>query len=84
MLGKHELPPYYTTPSAKAQLLQGQLEKYGAVKVLEVEGALNEAAQQDLTTTRQRLVGVNPPEWLHMKQLAPKLIAPKPSFVKLD
>jgi len=83
-LGRHDLPPYYLKPSAKAEVLQQQLEKYGAVKVLEVEGALNEAAQQDLTTTQERLVSVSPPAWLHMKQLAPKIIAPKPSFVKLD
>lgn len=83
-MGRHTPPPYYTKPSAKAVVLQEQLEKYHDVKVLEVEGALNEAAQQELTVTDKRLVGVNPPEWLHMKELAPKIIAPKPSFVKLD
>lgn len=84
-MGKHEKDPYYATkPSAKGVRLQEQLEKFASVKVLEVEGALNEAAQQNLTSTENRLVSVNPPDWLHIKQLAPKIIAPKPSFVKLD
>jgi len=83
-LGRHDKPAYYTIPSAKVVKLQEQLEKYGSVKVLEVEAALNDAAQQNLITAQERLLGVNPPDWPHMKQLAPKLIAPKPSFVKLD
>ena len=50
-LGRHTPPVYYTKPSAKAQALQLQLERYGDAKVTEIEGALNEAAQQKLVTT---------------------------------
>jgi hypothetical protein len=83
-LGKQTPPEYYTKPSAKAQRVQQQLEKYPEVKVIEIEGALNDAAQQNLVSTTVRLVGVNAPPWLHIKQMAPKLFAPKPKFVKLD
>jgi hypothetical protein len=84
-MGKHDKGPYYATkPSAKGVRLQEQLEKFESAAVVEVEGALNEAAQQNLISTEQRLVSVNPPDWLHIKQLAPKIIAPKPSFAKLD
>lgn len=83
-LGKQPKPPYFAKPSAKAQKVQAQLEKYPDAKVFEIEDALNDAAQQDLVTSEQRLVGVNPPDWLHIKQMAPKLIAPKPKFEKLD
>lgn len=82
-LGKHELPPYWTKPSAKAQIIEEQLMKYPDATVIDIEHALNEAAQQDLVTTDQRLVGVNAPTWLHMKQLAPRIISPKPKFEKL-
>ena len=83
-LGKHQLPPYYTKPSAKAQRISEQLAKFGDAPVLEVEAALDEAAQQHLITTQQQLVSVNAPNWLHIKELAPKLIAPKPKFERLD
>lgn len=79
-LGRHPQPAYHWKPSAKAQKLQEQLEKMGNAKVLEVEDALNEAAQQKLVKIRQRLLSVNAPSWLHFKQLKPKLIAPKPKF----
>lgn len=82
-LGKQNKPPYYTKPSAKAQRVQEQLEKYPGAKVVEIEDALNDAAQQDLVTTETKLVSVNAPDWLHLKQMAPKLIAPKPKFQKL-
>jgi hypothetical protein len=82
-LGKQEKPAYYTKPSAKAQRIQEQLEKYPTVKVREIEGALNEAAQQNLISTKVKLVSVNAPEWLHLKKMSPKIIAPKPSFEKL-
>jgi len=83
-LGKHKAGNYYDKPSAKAQRLQDQLEKHGDAKVLEIEAALDEAAQQKLVTTQQRLVSVNAPHWLHLKQMAPKLIAARPKFEKLD
>jgi hypothetical protein len=82
-LGRQTKPPYYTKPSAKAQRLQEQLEKHPSAKVVEVEYALNEAAQQNLVTSGTKLVSVNAPPWLHMKQMAPKIIAPKPKFEKL-
>jgi hypothetical protein len=83
-LGRQVAPPYYTKPSAKAQQIQEQMEKYGSAKVVDVEAALNEAAQQDLVSTQKKLLGVNAPQWLHMKTMAPRVIAPKPSFKKLD
>jgi len=83
-LGKQPQPPYYAKPSAKAQKVQMQLESFGDARVIEVADALNEAAQQNLVNTLTRLVSVNAPAWLHIKSMTPSLIAPKPSFVKLD
>lgn len=83
-LGRQDLPPYYIKPSAKAQRIQEQLEKYPDAMVLEIVEALNEAAQQDLVISSHKLVGVNAPGWLHVKQMAPKAFSPKPKFVKLD
>jgi hypothetical protein len=83
-LGKQQTPPYFIKPSAKAQKVQQQLEKYPDARALDIEAALNEAAQQDLVLSRHKLVSVNAPEWLHVKALAPKIISPKPSFIKLD
>lgn len=83
-LGKQQQPPYYTKPSAKGQRLQEQLEKYPDARILEVEDALNDAAQQNLVQQSYELVGVNAPEWLHLKQKAPRIVAPKPAFDLLD
>jgi hypothetical protein len=83
-LGKHTPPIYYTKPSAKAIRAQEQIEKYPDASAVDIEGALDEAAQQGLVTSAEKLVGVNAPNWLHMKTLAPKLISPKPKFHKLD
>lgn len=83
-LGKQQQPPYYIPPSAKAQKLQEQLEKYPDAKVIDIEEALNEAAQQDLVASSHKLVSVNAPHWLHIKEMAPKIISPKPKFIKLD
>ena len=83
-LGKQEPPPYHTKPSAKAEKVQHQMQKYGDAKVLDVEAALDEAAQQRLVTTQEQLVDVNAPGWLHIKKLAPRIIAPKPKFERLD
>lgn len=82
-IGKQAAPPYWIKPSAKAQRVMEQLIKFESAKVLEIEEALNEAAQQNLVGIRSQLVGVNAPDWLHMKQLAPKIISPKPSFSEL-
>lgn len=82
-LGKHEPPSYWAKPSAKGQKVQAQLERYPEALITDIEEALNEAAQQNLVSTHERLVRVNAPEWLNMKPLAPRLIAPKPKFVKL-
>lgn len=83
-LGKQEQPPYFVKPSAKAQKIQEQLEKYPDAKVIDIEGALDEAAQQDLVTSKHQLISVNAPDWLHIKAMAPKIISPKPKFIKLD
>jgi hypothetical protein len=83
-LGKQPSPPYYTKPTAKAQRVQLQLEKYPDARVFEIEAALNEAAQQDLLAQSYGLVNVNAPDWLRLKKMAPKIICPKPKFEKLD
>jgi hypothetical protein len=83
-LGKHEPPPYYAKPSAKAQRLQEQLEKYATAKVVDVVDALNEAAQQNLITSKHRLLSVDAPPWLRMVEKDTVVIAPRPSFEKLD
>jgi hypothetical protein len=83
-LGKQEPPTYYVKPSAKAQRVHEQLEKFPEAKVFEIEEALDAAAQQALVNTSQILLGVNAPDWLHMKAMSPKVICPKPSFIKLD
>jgi len=83
-LGKQPTPPYFIKPSAKAQRVQEQIEKYPDALAIDIEGALNEAAQQDLITASHKLVSVNAPDWLHVKTMAPKIISPKPKFVKLD
>lgn len=83
-LGKQEPPPYFVKPSAKAQKVQEQLEKYPDVRAIDIEEALNEAAQQDLVLSTHKLVSVNAPNWLHVKAMSPKIISPKPKFIKLD
>ena len=83
-LGKQEQPPYFVKPSAKAQKIQEQIEKYPDAKAIEIEDALNDAAQQDLVSSTHQLISVNAPDWLHIKAMAPKIISPKPKFIKLD
>lgn len=83
-LGKQQAPTYWTKPSAKAQRVQEQIEKYPNARVLDIENALDEAAQQKLVIVQQQLVSVNAPDWLHIKAMAPKIISPKPRFDKLD
>ena len=82
-LGRHD-KPYWAVPSAKAQRIQAQLEKYEDAKVLEIEDALNEAAQVNLVGVQHQLVSVQAPEWLHMNEQLTKVVAPKPTFEKLD
>lgn len=83
-LGKQQQPPYFIKPSAKAQKVQEQIEKYPDAKALEIEDALNDAAQQNLVSAKHQLISVNAPEWLHIKAMSPKIISPKPKFIKLD
>jgi len=83
-LGKHDRSAYYYTPTPMGQRLQEQLQKYGTVKVTEIEEALNEAAQQDLVGIEQKLVGVDAPDWLHLNAARTSVIAPKPHFEPLD
>lgn len=83
-VGKQGNFPYFFKPSAKAQIVQEQLEKAADANVLEIEDALNQAAQQDLVTAKERLLSVNAPSWLHIKEMAPKIISPKPAFTRLD
>lgn len=84
MLGKHTQSKYWAKPSAKAQKVQDQLVKAGKVSVLEVEDALNDAAQQNLVNVQEKLVAVQAPSWLHIGRAAPKILAPKPRFERID
>ncbi|WP_409073438.1 hypothetical protein [Micromonospora chalcea] len=82
--GRHDRAPYYYKPSAKAQKIQKQLEKYEKVKVVDILGALNEAAQQNLITVDKKLMSVEAPDWLVINEKRTPVVAPRPSFVKLD
>jgi hypothetical protein len=54
-------------------------------KVIDGEGALNEAAQQHLLETEFRPISVQPPGWLHLpERKATPVLGPKPSFERLD
>lgn len=83
-LGKHDRGSYFYKPTPQGQRLQHQLEKYGNAAVLDVEEALNEAAQQDLVGVETRLVPVDAPSWLHLNAARTPVIAPKPTFEPLD
>jgi hypothetical protein len=83
-LGRHERGSYFYKPTPMGQRLQQQLEKYGNAKVVEVEHALNEAAQQDLIGVETRLVSVDAPPWLRLNAVRTPVIAPKPTFEPLD
>jgi hypothetical protein len=83
-LGRHDRGNYFYKPTPMGQRLQAQLEKYGNAKVVEVEHALNEAAQQDLVGVEIRLVPVDAPPWLHLNAVRTPVIAPKPKFEPLD
>ena len=83
-LGKHERPPYYMKPTAKGQRLQAQLEKFPTAKVVDVENALDEAAQQNLVAVQHQLVSVEAPAWLHINETRTPVIAPRPRFEPLD
>ncbi|MFJ5303775.1 hypothetical protein [Streptomyces sp. NPDC088350] len=61
-----------------------QLEKYPTAKVVDIENALDEAAQQHLVEVKQQLVSVEAPEWLHINELRTPVIAPRPQFEPLD
>jgi len=82
---KHDSTPYYAGPSVTAQRIQEQLEKYPTAKVVDIENALDEAAQQGLLTTKAQLLSVKAPDWLHLRErkITP-VIAPRPIFEKLD
>ena len=83
-LGKHDRGSYFYKPTPAGVRLQEQLEKFGRATVLEVESALNDAAQQDLLTVREKLVSVDAPPWLHLSAARTQVIAPKPHFSPLD
>jgi len=83
-LGRHAKPPYYVKPTAKGQRLQAQLEKYPTAKVVDIEDALDEAAQQNLIAVDHKLLSVQAPKWLHMNETRTPIIAPRPRFETLD
>jgi hypothetical protein len=83
-LGKQTAPPYWVPPSAKAQRVEAQLEKFGTAKIVDIEEALDHAAQQEIVGVEHRLVSVEPPPWLRLTEQQAPVVAPKPSFEKLD
>lgn len=83
-VGLQDAGHYFEKPSAKAQRLQAQLEKYESAKVVDLEDALNEAAQERLVAVETQLVSVDAPDWLHLTERSTKVIAPKPTFERLD
>ena len=83
-LGRHDRGSYFYKPTPMGQRLQKQLERYGTVKVREVEDALNKAAQQDLLRVKHRLVSVDAPPWLHLNAARTPVLAPKPRFELLE
>lgn len=84
-LGKHDRTACYYKPSATGKRLQRQLEKFGRSRVIDVLDALDDAAaHQELVTEETRLLSVDAPDWLHMREIRTHVMAPKPSFVPLD
>lgn len=83
-IGKHPSLPYYVKPTPEAQRIEDQLVEYESARALDIEHELDRAAQQDLVKQTHALVGVNAPDWLHVKQMATKVISPKPKFESLD
>lgn len=79
-LGTHDRLPYYAKPSAEAQRLQVQLEKYPTAKVIDVDDALNEAAQQNLVSVEHKLLSVEAPAWLRIQEKSTPVITAKPHF----
>ena len=75
---------YFYKPTPTGQRLQQQLDGYGNAKVIEIEDALNEAAQQRLIGVDTRLVSVDAPPWLHLNAVRTSVIVPEPTFAPLD
>jgi hypothetical protein len=82
-LGKHDRGSYFYKPTPMGQKLQSQLEKYPTARVIDIENALDQAAQQELVEVKTKLVSVDPPSWLHINPARTKLVAPKPIFENL-
>ncbi|XQA62761.1 hypothetical protein ACM9XD_05260 [Xanthomonas sacchari] len=83
-IGKHPLPPYFLKPTPMAQRIEDQLVKFESATALDIEHELDRAAQQDLVKQSHSLLSVNAPDWLHIKEMATKVISPKPRFERLD
>ncbi len=83
-VGRQDPGNYFEKPSAKAQRLQEQLQRYEKAKVIDLEDALDEAAQERLVAVQSQLVSVDAPGWLHLTERSMKVIAPKPTFERLD
>ncbi|MFD7715118.1 hypothetical protein [Streptomyces sp. NPDC059814] len=54
------------------------------MKVVDILDSLNEAAQQNLITIERKLMSVEAPTWLNINEQRTPIIAPRPSFEKLD
>jgi len=85
-LGRHDRGgKYWAKPSPMGQEIQAQLESFATRKVQDVCDGLNDAAQQNLLGVDNKLISVDAPSWLHLGKPRPtNIVAPKPSFIKLD
>lgn len=82
-LGHHDRKAaYWDKPTPDAQRIQEKLEKFGASKIAEVEGALDEVAQIGLVGVETQLLSVDAPSWLRLgsPDAEASRLAPKPSF----
>lgn len=84
-LGKQPVGAYFEKPSATAERVQAQLEKYPTVTVTDIAAALDDAAQQDLIGVDRKLLSVDAPSWLSLpEETTVPILAPRPRFAKLD
>lgn len=80
-LGRHDRPAYFLKPSAKAQRLQEQLERYPTATVLDITDELDKGAQRNLVSVDPpKLVTVDAPPWLFLPEARIPIVAPKPRF----
>lgn len=85
VIGKHDRVPYFDKPSAKAQKMAEQMQKYERSTVVEIIEALDEQAQQDLIGVEHpKLLSVAAPDWLLIDEKPTPVLAPRPHFEPLE